>query len=78
MMQTEGGCCMTDLTPRAELRAFLERLILLDVLVDLNAKHGLSLTLGSTFYDALTSAMLKRAREGDREAAEIVKKYGLE
>lgn len=44
----------------------------------LNEEHGLEIAPGATCADALSAKLKKCAAQGDPEAKEIMKEYGIE
>ena len=59
-------------------RRLLKSMLSLSMLEILSRDHGLQLSPGATFRDALKARLLQLAEAGDIKAREMVKLYGFD
>lgn len=58
-------------------RNFLETIVPPQKLLELCKEYGIKAEEGSTYKDLLVKSLLKRAGEGNKEAAKLVKEFNI-
>lgn len=64
-------------TAREAARRLLEMQILEGAKAQMEELSGIPVADGATYHDYLNAKVLQMAKDGDKEAAELVRRYGL-